>query len=210
MSACCGHDHGGIKPTDPSVRRVLWFALVVNAVMFIVEMTAGLSGKSVSLQADAVDFFGDAVSYGLSLAVLSMPMIQRTRVAALKGIVMGLFGLWVVGNIGYHLANGTVPSAPIMGGIGLLAMVANIVCALMLFRFRGEDANLRSVWVCSRNDALSNIAVVIAASGVWVTNSGIPDLIVAALIGGLALYGSFEVLRMVRREYRDLAVDGIG
>lgn len=210
MSACCGHDHGGMKPTDPSVRRVLWFALVVNAVMFVVEMTAGLSGKSVSLQADAVDFFGDAVSYGLSLAVLSMPMIQRTRVAALKGTVMGLFGLWVAGNIVYNLMNGTVPSAPIMGGIGLLAMLANIVCALMLFRFRSADANLRSVWVCSRNDALSNVAVVIAASGVWATNSGIPDLIVAALIGGLALYGSFEVLRMVRREYRDLAVGNAG
>jgi len=154
------------------------------------------------LLADAVDFFGDSFNYGLSLAVLGFASIWQTRVAFLKGLAMVSFGLWVMATIVMHWFAGTVPVAPVMGGIAFLAMIANIVSALVLFRFRGKDANMASVWICSRNDALSNIAVIIAASGVWVTASGIPDLIVGALIGGLALFGGFQVLRMARVEHR--------
>lgn len=200
MSVCCSHNHDHDAASGPAARKALWIALVINVVMFCVELTAGLMGDSVGLQADAVDFFGDSVSYGLSLAVLGAGLAWRTRVAALKGLTMAAFGFWVMGNIIAHWLAGTVPSAPVMGAVGGLALVANLVSAAVLFRFRDGDANMKSVWVCSRNDALSNIAIIVAASGVWATASGIPDLVVAALIGGLALYGAFEVLRAVRHE----------
>lgn len=201
MSAGCGHDHT-VSATGPAARKALWAALVINAVMVVVELSAGVLGESVSLQADAVDFFGDSVNYGLSLMVLNLGLIWRTRLATLKGSVMGLFGVWVTGMIVYHALSGTVPSAPVMGGIGFLALVANVTCAVILFRFRGADANMKSVWVCTRNDALSNVAVIIAASGVWASNSGIPDLIVAGIIGTLAIVGAIEVLRAAQKERR--------
>ncbi len=199
MSVCCNHDHG--HTDKPAMRKVLWAALVINASMFAVEIYTGWLSGSVGLQADAVDFFGDAASYLISLIVLGMAVTWQTRAAFLKGLTMGLFGLWVAGNIAYHWIVGTVPSAPIMGGVGILALVANVACAVMLFKFRDADANMASVWVCSRNDALSNIAIVLAALGVWGTGSGIPDLLVAVLIGGLALYGALEILRRAMSEH---------
>ena len=201
MSAHCGHDHS-ISATGPAARRALWAALVINATMVIVELSAGVLVGSVGLQADAADFFGDSVNYGLSLMALNLGLIWRTRLATLKGSVMGLFSVWVTGMIVYHALNGTVPSAPLMGGIGAFALLANLTCAVILFRFRGADANMKAVWVCTRNDALSNVAVIIAASGVWASNSGIPDLVVAAIIGGLAMFGAIEVLRAARQERR--------
>lgn len=200
MSIGCSHHHDHDAGSGPAARKALWIALAINATMFGVELTAGLIGGSVGLQADAVDFFGDSVSYGLSLAVLGAGLAWRTRVAALKGLTMGLFGLWVMGNIIVHWLAGTVPSAPVMGAVGALALIANLASAAVLFRFRDGDANMKSVWICSRNDALSNIAIIVAASGVWATASGLPDLFVAAIIGALALYGAFEVLRAVRHE----------
>ena len=209
MSACCHHDHGhhhgpesGATVT-PGQRRALWAALIINAAMFVTEMTGGALVGSVGLQADAVDFFGDAANYGLSIAVLGMATVWQTRVAFLKGLAMLGFGIWVAANIVHHLLAGTVPDAPVMGGIAFLAMLANIACALILFRFRGQDANMASVWICTRNDAISNIAVMIAASGVWMTSSGIPDLIVGGLIGALAVQGGLQVLLMAGRERRD-------
>lgn len=200
MSIGCSHDHNHDAGRGTSARKALWIALAINVTMFAVELTAGLVGGSVGLQADAVDFFGDSVSYGLSLAVLGAGLAWRTRVAALKGVTMAVFGLWVMANIIAHWLAGTVPSAPLMVTVGGFALVANVASAMVLFRFRDGDANMKSVWVCSRNDALSNIAIIVAASGVWATASGIPDLVVAAIIGSLALYGAFEVLRAVRYE----------
>ncbi len=199
MSAHCGQDHC-VSGTGPAARRALWAALVINAGMVVVEVSAGVLGGSVGLQADAADFFGDSMNYGLSLIVLNLGLIWRTRLATLKGSVMGLFGIWVAGMIVYHALNGTLPSAPLMGSIGALALIANVTCAVILFRFRGADANMKAVWVCTRNDAFSNVAVIIAASGVWASNSGIPDLVVGGIIGTLAIIGSIEVLRAARQE----------
>jgi Co/Zn/Cd efflux system component len=206
MSACCDHtDHNA---TDPKVRLALIIALIVNIAMFIIEMGGGAFAESVGLQADAIDFLGDSMNYGLSLAVLGMAAAWHTRVAFAKAVAMLAFGLWVWSMIIVHWLAGTVPEAPVMGGIAFLAMLANIFCGVILFRFRGQDANMASVWICTRNDALSNIAVMIAASGVWISDSGIPDLAVGALIGGLAVSGGIQVLRMVRTERRQQAGPG--
>ncbi|MEX0693686.1 MAG: cation transporter [Rhodospirillales bacterium] len=204
MSACCDHtDHNA---TDPRVRLALIIALVINLAMFIIEMGGGAFAQSVGLQADAIDFLGDSMNYGLSLAVLGMAAAWHTRVALVKALAMLVFGLWVWAMIVVHWLAGTVPEAPLMGGIAFMAMLANILCGVILFRFRAQDANMASVWICTRNDVLSNIAVMIAASGVWVSDSGIPDLTVGALIGGLAISGGIQVLRMALAERR-LRVD---
>lgn len=203
MSACCDHkDHNA---ADPRVRLALIIALIINIVMFIIEMGGGAFAESVGLQADAIDFLGDSMNYGLSLAVLGMAAAWHTRVAFVKGLAMLTFGLWVWSMIVVHWFAGTVPEAPVMGGIAFIAMLANILCGVILFRFRGQDANMASVWICTRNDALSNIAVMIAASGVWVSKSGLPDLAVGALIGGLAVSGGIQVLRMARAERQQRA-----
>ena len=209
MSAHCCHDHH-VSGTGPAARRALWAALIINASMVVVEVSAGVLSGSVGLQADAADFFGDSMNYGLSLMVLNLGLIWRTRLATFKGSVMGLFGVWVAGMIVYHALNGTVPSAPLMGSIGALALVANVTCAVILFRFRGADANMKAVWVCTRNDAFSNVAVIIAASGVWASKSGIPDLVVGGIIGTLAIIGSIEVLRAAGQERRNAAPAAVG
>ena len=209
MSAACHHHHAPDPDNGvtPGQRRALWAALLINAAMFVTEITGGALVGSVGLQADAVDFFGDAVNYGLSIMVLGMASVWGTRVAFVKGVAMIGFGIWVAANIVHHLIAGTVPSAPVMGAIAFIAMLANIACALILFRFRGKDANMASVWICTRNDALSNVAVMIAASGVWISASGVPDLIVGGLIGGLAIFGGLQVLRLVGIERRQIRKD---
>ncbi|WNK00733.1 cation transporter [Thalassospiraceae bacterium LMO-JJ14] len=209
MSAVCHHHHAPDPDNNvtPGQRRALWAALLINAAMFVTEITGGALVGSVGLQADAVDFFGDAVNYGLSILVLGMAGVWGTRVAFVKGLAMIGFGIWVAVNIVHHLIAGTVPSAPVMGTIAFIAMLANIACALILFRYRGKDANMASVWICTRNDALSNVAVMLAASGVWVSASGVPDLIVGGLIGGLAIFGGLQVLRLVRIERRQTRRD---
>lgn len=191
------HDHGAGSP-----RVVLWIALVLNAAMFVVEIGAGLAAGSTSLLADSVDFLGDAVNYALALAVLSMALVWRARVALLKGIAMGLFGLWVAAMVVRHLIAGTVPEPFTMGVVGFAALVVNVLVALLLYRFRTGDSNLRAVWICSRNDALSNLAVLLAASGVFATGTAWPDLAVAAFMAGLALWGSAQVLRHAWSELR--------
>jgi Co/Zn/Cd efflux system component len=185
---------------DPRYRRVLWIALVLNAAMFVIEMAAGVSAASVSLLADAVDFFGDAVNYGLSLAVLGMAIAWRARVAWLKGATMGLFGLWVLGLAAWNLVQGIVPEARTMGAIGALALVVNVGVAVLLYTWRDGDANMQSVWLCTRNDAIGNLAVLAAALGVFGTGQGWPDLIVAAVMGSLALTSAWVVLGRARSE----------
>lgn len=194
------HDHGADSP-----RFALWIALVLNAAMFAVEIGAGLAAGSTALLADSVDFLGDAVNYALALAVLSMALVWRARVALLKGIAMGLFGLWVGGMVLRHMIAGTVPEPFTMGVVGFAALMVNVVVALLLYRFRTGDSNLRAVWICSRNDALSNLAVLLAASGVFATGTAWPDLAVAAFMAGLALWGSAQVLRHARAELRQSA-----
>lgn len=186
--------------TDPRWRRALWVALVVNAVMFVVELVAGWHSGSVSLLADAIDFAGDAANYGLSLAVLSMALVWRSRAALIKGLTMFAYGLFVLGKAAWVWHDGAVPEPWTMGAVGLLALLANAGVAVMLYAWREGDANMRSVWLCSRNDALSNIAVMLAAGGVLGTTSAWPDLLVAVTMAALALSAGLSVVRQARAE----------
>ena len=197
MAACCEHDHRSPsgQQQDPAYRRVLWAVLVLNAGMFVVEVAAGLATGSASLQADALDFFGDAANYGVSLFVIGMALRYRARAAIAKGASMGLFGLWVVGTVIWHAVHGTVPEPLTMGVIGFVALAVNALSFGLLFAFRGGDANMRSAWICTRNDVLGNVAVLLAAAGVFGTGTGWPDLVVATIMAALALQGAWTVLR---------------
>jgi len=200
MSAhCCGHDHGHGQ-SSPVYRRILWIALAVNLAMFAVEIGAGLSAQSVSLLADSLDFLGDAANYGIALFVLGMALQWRARAALIKAASMGLFGLWVAGTTIQHALAGTVPEAPVMGVVGGLALLANLGIAALLYRWRDGDSNMRSVWICTRNDAIGNLAVLAAAAGVFGSGTGWPDYLVAAVMAGLALVGAFQVARQALQE----------
>lgn len=209
MSASCSHnhshDHG--TPADGSFRRVLWIALIVNAAMFLVELATAQTASSASLLADSVDFLGDAVNYALSLFVLSLSLVARSRVAWLKGLSMLLFGVWVIGQAALHAWSGVVPEATTMSVVGALALAANLGVAAMLFAHRTGDSNRRSVWLCTRNDAIGNVAVLAAAAGVFGTGSGWPDIIVAAVMAVLALHSGWHVVRLAARELRGGAVE---
>lgn len=201
---CCGHDHHHIDPGHGSAgyRRVLWAVLAINATMFLVEIGAGVAAGSASLQADALDFFGDAANYAISLMVAGMALRYRAMAALGKGISMGLFGLWVLGTVIWHLTHGTLPNAVTMGAVGLAAFAANAASFGLLWAYRAGDANMRSAWICSRNDAVGNLAVLLAAAGVFGTGSGWPDLVVAAIMAGLALQGAWTVIRHSLGELR--------
>ena len=185
---------------DPRYRRVLWIALAINAAMFLIEIAAGLQAQSVALLADAVDFFGDAANYGISLAVLAMLPAWRSRAALVKGLTMGAFGVFVLAKVAWNATSGVVPEPVTMGTVGFVALLANVSVVVMLYRYRAGDANMRSVWLCSRNDAIGNIAVMIAALGVFGTGSGLPDIVVAAIMGTLALVAAISVIRHAVRE----------
>lgn len=201
--SCCSHGCAAPPASqDPRYRRVLWVALLVNLAMFGVELAGGLQAGSVSLLADAVDFFGDAANYGMSLAVLGLALRWRARAALLKGLSMGAFGVFVLGRAAWAAVSGTVPEPLTMGAIGALALVANVAVAALLYAWREGDANMRSVWLCSRNDAISNLAVMLAALGVFGTGSGWPDLAVALVMGVLALTAASAVIRQARVELR--------
>lgn len=187
-------------PAGSRYRRVLWIALWVNLAMFGVEIIAGASADSVALLADAVDFFGDAANYGISLAVLSLAAIWRSRTALLKGLTMGAYGVFILGKVGWNAWQGSLPDAATMGVVGALALLANVVVATLLYRFREGDANMQSVWLCTRNDAIGNIAVVFAALGVFGTNTGWPDLGVALVMSVLGLLAANTVIRMAWQE----------
>jgi len=203
MSDHC-HGHGCAAPaaTSPRYRRVLWVALVVNAAMFGVELAAGLGSGSVSLLADAVDFFGDAANYALSLAVLGMALAWRARAAWVKGVSMGAFGLFVLGRAAFVATGDSVPEHLTMGLVGALALAANVGVAALLYAWREGDANMRSVWLCSRNDAIGNLAVMGAALGVFGSGTAWPDLLVAAVMASLALSAAWSVMRQARGELR--------
>ncbi|MBX9829887.1 MAG: cation transporter [Xanthobacteraceae bacterium] len=205
MSATCcshGHQHHDTNRNNPGYRRVLWAVLAINATMFMVEVAAGVAAGSASLQADALDFFGDAANYAISLFVIGMALRYRAIAALGKGISMGVFGLWVVGVVLWHLAHGTLPSAVTMGAVGVAAFAANAASFALQWAYRAGDANMRSAWICTRNDAIGNLAVLAAAAGVFGTGSGWPDLIVAAIMAGLALQGAFIVIRQSLGEMR--------
>ena len=196
----CSTETAASAALDPRWHRALWIALVVNAAMFVVELAGGLQAGSVSLLADAADFAGDAVNYSLSLAVLRMAMVWRSRAAWIKGASMFGYGMFVLGKAAWVLRSGSVPEPLTMGAVAFAAMLANVGVAVLLYTWRNGDANMRSVWICSRNDALSNVAVMLAAAGVFGTGSAWPDLVVATVMAGLALTGGAQAMRHARSE----------
>jgi Co/Zn/Cd efflux system component len=201
MSAHCCSSHCSASPTiDPRYRKALWVALALNAAMFVVELGASWTSGSVSLLADSIDFFGDAGNYAISLAVLGMAMAARSKAALFKAACMAGFGVFVLAKAAWNLQAGSPPEAATMGAVGFVALAVNAGVALMLYRFRSGDANMRSVWICSRNDAIGNVAVMLAAVGVFGTGSSWPDLLVASVMAVLALSGSWSVLRQARHE----------
>ncbi|MGA8177149.1 MAG: cation transporter [Pseudolabrys sp.] len=196
---CCDHCH----VADPHrYRRVLWAVLAINAAMFLVEIGAGVAAGSASLQADALDFFGDAANYAISLLVVGMVLRYRALTALAKGTTMGLFGLWIIGTAIWHALHGTLPNAYTMGAIGFAALAANAISFGLLWAYRDGDANMRSAWICTRNDVLGNLAVLLAAAGVFGTGTGWPDIIVATIMASLALQGSWLVVQQSLRELR--------
>jgi Co/Zn/Cd efflux system component len=205
LMACCNDDHCAVpdgRPNGPQWRRALRIALAVNGGFFLAEMVAGLAAGSSALQADALDFFGDAANHASSLGVAGMALGVRARAALLKGGTLIAFAVWVLGSTAWHALHATLPRAEVMGVVGVAALLADGGVALMLYRFRGGDANMRSVWICSRNDAIGNVAVVLAALGVFGTGSGWPDIVVAAIMGGLGLWGGGEIVRHALGEIR--------
>ncbi len=207
MAGCCHDDHCSTaaqpERNSPGWRRALWIALAINAAMFAAEIAAGVAAGSASLQADALDFLGDAANYAISLTVAGMALQWRAKASLLKGATLGLFGLWVLGNTVWHVYAGTLPRAEFMGIVGLIALIANGGVALMLYRFRTGDASMRSVWICSRNDAIGNLAVMLAALGVFGTGTGWPDIIVAAIMAALGISGGWQIVRQASGELHE-------
>ncbi|HEY4775202.1 MAG TPA: cation transporter [Xanthobacteraceae bacterium] len=203
MGACC--ETGVFEGRSADYRRRLWLVIAINATMFAVEMLAGALSGSQALQADALDFLGDSFTYAISLAVIGAAAPVRAGAALAKGASLTLMGLWVFGSTAYHALVLGVPRAEVMGAVGLLALAANLASVLVLMKYRAGDANVRSVWLCSRNDAIGNLAVMLAALGVWLSATRWPDLIVAAVMAGLFLYSSMQILRQSLRELRALA-----
>ncbi len=200
MSGACCHPPLVQQSDGWAYRRVLWTVLGVNLAMFVIEMIAGFSARSVSLQADSVDFLGDSANYGISLLVAGMAVRNRAIAALGKGLTMGLFGMWVLASSVWRGLVGAPPEAMTMGVIGFVALAANAVCFSLLSRYRSGDSNMRSVWLCSRNDLIGNCAVLAAAIGVARTGATWPDVLVATIMAILALQGAAAVVTQARAE----------
>jgi len=206
--SCCSGGVPVFDGVDPRYKGVLWTVIAINGVMFLTEMIAGRLAGSQALKADALDFLADSVTYGLSLAVIGASPRTRATAALLKGLSLSLMATWVMGSTIYQTLILGLPRAELMGGIGGLALAANLASVLLLMRYKGGDANVRSVWLCSRNDAIGNVAVMVAALGVWSTSTAWPDLAVAALMAGIFLTSSLQILRQAWTEYRHGKPDG--
>jgi Co/Zn/Cd efflux system component len=199
--SCCGHN-ATFEGLSADYKRRLWAVIALNGGMFLVEMFGGALAGSRALQADALDFLGDTLTYGVSLLVIGASVPVRAWAAFAKGVSLTLMAVGVFGWTAYHILIFGVPQAELMGGIGLMALGANLASVLLLMKYKDGDANVRSVWLCSRNDAIGNVAVMIAALGVWGTDTKWPDLIVAAVMAALFLYSSVQILQRATRELR--------
>jgi len=200
-ASCCGGE-ANFEGLSPDYKRRLWAVIAINAVMFAVEMVAGHLAGSRALQADALDFLGDTLTYGMSMAVIGASLRVRASAALIKGFSLLAMGLWVFGSTIYTVFVLGVPQAQVMGAIGFLALAANMASVLLLVKYKDGDANVRSVWLCSRNDAIGNVAVMLAALGVWGTQTGWPDVIVAALMAGLFTWSAVQILAQGLSEWR--------
>lgn len=199
MSGCCDNDVVFDGVSD-AFRRALWWVILINATMFVVEMTAGIASSSQALKADALDFLGDSATYALSLYVIGKPLVWRARAALLKGFSLAALGLWVFGSTLYSVFVLQAPVAEVMGVVGFLALAANLVSVFLLLKFRDGDSNVRSVWLCSRNDAIGNVAVMLAAVGVFATGTPWPDLLVSGIMASLFINSSVQIIRQARQE----------
>lgn len=197
--SCCD-DNCSAPPPDHGYRRILWAALAINLSMFGIEIVASILAGSVSLRADALDFLGDAANYGVALIVAGLAIQWRARAALLKGAVMAAFGLWVAASTIHHAMAATLPIGELMGVIGLLALAANLGVAALLYRYRTSDSQALSVWLCTRNDCIANIAVMVAGAGVWWSSTPWPDIAVAAIIAYLGLSSAVRIIRQARQE----------
>lgn len=202
MSNPCCSVTASCPPTDVGFRRALWIALVVNAAMFGIEIAGSVAADSVSLLADAVDFLGDAANYALSLFVLALVPTWRSRAALVKGWTMAAYGVFVLIKTGWNAVASVTPEPMTMGTIAILALIANTSVAVLLYSYRSGDANMRSVWLCSRNDAVINMVVVLAALGVFGTGAAWPDLVIAVGIAALALTAAYSVIKQSSAEIR--------
>ena len=202
-TSCCGNETR-FEGLTPEYKRRLWVVIGINAVMFLLEMGAGALAGSRALQADALDFLGDTLTYGMTLAVIGSALRVRAWAAFVKGVSLTLMGAWVLGATAYHVLVIGAPRAEVMELVGLLALGANLASVLLLMRYKEGDANVRSVWLCSRNDAIGNVAVMLAALGVWLTGTRWPDLIVAALMAGVFVTSSVQILRQAVGELRSV------
>lgn len=200
MAQGCCNQNARFDGASRGFRTALWVVIAINALMFAVEMTAGALAGSQALKADALDFLGDTLTYGISLYVIGMSLRVRATAALLKGFSLAGMGLWVLGSTAYEVLILGVPSAPVMSAVGLLALAANMASVLILVRYKDGDANVRSVWLCSRNDAIGNVAVMLAAAGVWFTGTAWPDLLVAGLMATLFLWSALHIIRQALAE----------
>lgn len=201
--SCCG-GKAKFDGLDDNYKRILWVVIALNGVMFLVEIVAGIQGQSQALQADALDFLGDTLTYGISLWVIGKSLALRSSAAIAKGISLLLMSLWVSGSTLYRVFYLNEPDAFTMGSIAIAAFAANMCSVLLLMRYKDGDANVRSVWLCSRNDAIGNLIVLAAASGVWATGgSAWPDLAVAGVMATLFLSSSIQIIRQAFAEQRE-------
>jgi len=196
--SCC--EEKRFDGASSAYKKVLWAVIFINLSLFFIEIVAAKVGQSQALQADALDFLGDGVTYTLSLLVIGHSLKLRSNVALFKGISLSVIACWVLGSTLYHFFVLQEPQPLIMSTIALLALAANLLSVLLLMRFREGDSNVRSVWLCSRNDAIGNVAVLIAAGVVWLTHTAWPDLIVALIMSGLFFSSSIQIIRQVRQE----------
>jgi cation diffusion facilitator family transporter len=203
--ACCEHDtcESQVPVVDPIYRRILVIALIINALMFGVEIVAGSTAGSNALLADALDFLADAANYAISLFVLGMALVWRARAALIKGVSMGILGVWVLGVTVYDVWMGQPPEPFTMGVVGAVALASNVLVAYLLYRFRQGDSNMQSVWICSRNDAIGNVAVMLAAVAVMYTGKAWPDLVVAFGMAALSLSGAIQIVRKAWHELQE-------
>ncbi|MEQ8694444.1 MAG: cation transporter [Gammaproteobacteria bacterium] len=200
MAGCGCSENVKFDGLSVAYKRALWAVIAINGAMFLVEMGAGILAGSQALKADALDFLSDTATYTITLLVIGMPLVWRARAALFKGLSLGALGLWVLGSTAYHVLVLEAPRAEVMGMIGFLALAANLTSVLLLLKYRNGDANVRSVWLCSRNDAIGNAAVIFAAGGVWASGTAWPDLIVAGIVASLFLWSSVQIVRQAAGE----------
>lgn len=203
MSGSCCSSSKKFDGMDPKYKQILWIVIAINAAMFAVEMFGGALAGSQALKADALDFLGDALTYGISLWAIGKSLSIRANAALFKGLSLLVMGAWVFFSTVYQFFILQAPAAPLMGGIAVMALVANVASVLLLMRYKDGDANVRSVWLCSRNDAISNVLVILASVAVFVTASAWPDLIVAVVMAFIFTRSALQIIKQALAERKE-------